>query len=139
MEIKKLLWDEKYSVGVEQIDNQHKQIFAMINELFDTINTNTPAERLGDIVEALIKYKTFHFATEEDYFKKFNYEETAQHTEKHREFSEKLTALRRKYPEYTMNFAFELIDFLENWLIDHLIAVDQKYKECFHSHGLKWQ
>ena len=45
--------------------------------------------------------------------------------------------LKEKYPEPTIDFAFELVDFLEDWLINHLMTVDQKYVKCFHDHGLK--
>ncbi len=137
MSTKKLEWEEKYSVGVEEIDNQHKRMFVVINELLDAISTKSTEENLGHIIESLIQYKIFHFGTEEKYFKEFNYEETDDHVKKHREFNEKLTEMKAKYPTYTVEFAFELIDFLEDWLIDHLMVVDQKYVKCFHEHGLK--
>lgn len=137
MSTKKLEWEQKYSVGVEELDNQHKLMFVTINELLDAINENKTEEHLGHIIESLVKYKTFHFATEEKYFKQFNYEESEEHILKHREFNEKLTALKEKYPSYTVEFAFELVDFLEDWLINHLMVEDQKYKECFTLNGLK--
>ncbi len=137
MNIKKLEWDDKYSVGVAQIDDQHKLIFSAINELFDVINTNDPEKYLKGVVDELLKYKNIHFATEEKYFEMFNYEGTKKHEERHKQFSEELEALIEKYPKYTMEFAFELVDFVENWLIDHIMNTDQKYKECFKSHGLK--
>jgi hemerythrin len=137
MNPKKLEWEEKYSVGVEELDNQHKHMFAVINELLDSINSGTTEEHLGNVIESLIKYKIFHFETEEKYFKEFNYEGASDHISKHKEFNDKLMVLKEKNPNYTVEFAFELIDFLEDWLINHLMVVDQQYKECFHSHGLK--
>lgn len=137
MSTKKLEWDEKYSVGVKELDDQHKLMFATINELLDAINDNNTEEHLGNIIESLVKYKTFHFATEEKYFEQFNYEETEEHKMKHREFNDKLNALKAKFPTYSVEFAFELVDFLEDWLINHLMVEDQKYKECFASNGLK--
>ncbi|MCX6712073.1 MAG: bacteriohemerythrin [Candidatus Vogelbacteria bacterium] len=134
---KKLDWDDKYSVGVEEIDKQHKQMFVTINELLDIIHANKPIEHLQSVIDGLVAYKVFHFATEERYFKEFNYEETEDHMAKHREFNERLTALQAKYPTFSLEFAFELIDFLEDWLVDHLMTVDQKYVKCFHDHGLK--
>jgi hemerythrin-like metal-binding protein len=137
MSTKKLEWEEKYSVGVEEIDDQHKKMFAVINELLDAINSNTTEKHLGEIIDGLVEYKMFHFATEEKYFKEFNYEEAEEHVGKHKEFNDKLNKLKEKYPMPTVDFAFELVDFLEDWLIDHLMAMDQKYKKCFHDHGLK--
>jgi hemerythrin len=137
MATKKLEWDDKYSVGVEEIDNQHKRMFSVINELLDAIADNSTEEHLGHIIESLVQYKIFHFETEEKYFKEFNYDGAEDHIDKHRVFNEKLVALKEKYPNYTIEFAFELVDFLEDWLINHLMVVDQKYVKCFHEHGLK--
>jgi hemerythrin len=137
MEGKKLEWGDDYSVGVKILDDQHKKMFATINELLEAINTNTPQEHVDNIIKNLIDYKIFHFETEEKYFKEFNYEGAEEHIAKHREFNEKLNALINKYPEANLEFAFVLIDFLEDWLLDHLMVMDQKYKECFKEHGLK--
>lgn len=137
MSTSKLVWDEKYSVGVVLLDNQHKRMFEVINELLDSINNNSTEEHLSHIIESLIEYKKFHFETEENYFKEFNYDGAEEHILKHKEFNSKLTALKEKYPNPTVDFAFDLVDFLEDWLIEHLMVVDQKYKACFAAHNLK--
>jgi hemerythrin len=137
MSTQKLIWDEKYSVGVEEIDNQHKHMFATINNLLEIINTNTAGEKLDEIINALVEYKKLHFETEEKYFKEFNYEGAEEHEAKHNEFTKKFGELRKEYPENSIEFAFKLVDFLEDWLIDHLMTMDQKYVKCFHDHGLK--
>ena len=137
MSTNQLKWEDKYSVGVVELDDQHKRMFAVINELLESINTGTTEEHIGNIIESLVKYKIFHFSTEEKYFKEFNYEGAEDHIIKHKEFNEKLTKMKEKYTEYSVEFAFELIDFLEDWLLDHLMTTDQKYKECFRLHGLK--
>lgn len=133
----KLEWNEVYSVGVEEIDNQHKKMFAVINELLEAIETNSSEEHLGNIIESLVQYKMFHFATEEKYFTEFNYEGAQEHINKHQDFNKRLKELEGKFPKYTIEFAYALVDFLEDWLIDHLMVMDQKYKKCFHEHGLK--
>lgn len=137
MSIKKLEWEEQYSVGVKELDDQHKRMFATINKLMEIINSGKTEEDLGSIIESLINYKIFHFATEEKYFKEFNYEGAEEHIQKHQEFNTKLISLKEKYPTYTIEFAFDLVNFLEDWLIGHLMITDRKYIECFHEHGLK--
>jgi hemerythrin-like metal-binding protein len=136
MSLNKLEWENKYSVGVVEIDEQHKRMFSAINELLDSINNGTTEEHIGKVVGSLVEYKMFHFATEEKYFKEFNYEGAEDHISKHVEFNLKLNSLKEKYPNPTPEFAYELIDFLEDWLLNHLMVVDQKYVKCFHDHGL---
>lgn len=136
--MEKLEWEEKYSVGVKEIDDQHKKLFEVINELLDLIKTgNTNQAHPEKVIESILDYKTKHFDTEEKYFKEFNYEGAEEHKAKHKEFNDKMTSLRQKHPVSTPAFAFDLIDFLEDWLLNHLLDMDQKYKECFQSHGLK--
>ena len=137
MILEKLEWDEMYSVGVKELDEQHKKMFATINELLGAINNNNPEEHIDHIIDELVNYKRFHFATEEKYFDEFNYEEKDAHKAKHHEFNERLATLQEKHKDKTIEFALELIDFLEDWLISHLMTVDQKYKKCFHDHGLR--
>jgi len=138
MSIQKLEWEEKYSVGVALIDDQHKKMFTTINELLDSINTGTTEEHIGNIIDSLVKYKMFHFATEEKYFKEFDYDGSTEHVAKHEEFNQKLSSLKEKYSNInSIEFAYELVDFLEDWLLNHLMVVDQEYVECFKSHGLK--
>ena len=132
-----LEWEEKYSVGVEEINNQHKNLFKIINSLLDAIENNSAENNLGTIINGLIDYKIFHVATEEKYFKKFNYDGTEAHVARHKQFNDKLNEIKAKYSSYTIEFAYELIDFLEDWLINHLMTMDQKYVKCFHEHGLK--
>jgi len=136
MSLKKLEWDDIYSVGVKEIDEQHKLMFKTINELLEAINTKKSEAALGDIVKSLIDYKVYHFQTEEKYFKQFNYSGSEEHIARHRYFNNELNRLTSKYSNYSLEFAFELVDFLENWLIEHLMVEDQKYKQCFKDHGL---
>lgn len=133
----KLEWLEKYSVGVIEIDNQNKLLFKTINELIDLLHTDPSDEDMKNILGAIIDYKKIHFATEEKYFKEFNFEGTAEHVAEHDMFTAKVLELQTKNSSNTLEFAYELVDYLEDWLISHLMNTDQKYIECFKSHGLK--
>lgn len=134
---KKLEWNEKYSVDVVEIDEQHRQLFVIINQIIDAIGQNLTEENLTKIINSLLEYKKRHFETEEKYFKEFNYEGAEEHIAEHKKFSEKIGEFQKKYSYDTLTLTFRLVDFLEDWLIDHLMNVDQKYKDCFKAHGLK--
>lgn len=133
---KPLEWEEKYSVGVKLIDDQHKKMFETINELIATMNTKPTNDQVSEIIKSLIEYKKYHFATEEKYFAEFNYEGAEEHKEKHALFSVKLEEMTARNGEDAVALAFELVDFLEDWLIDHLMVTDRKYISCFKEHGL---
>jgi hemerythrin-like metal-binding protein len=130
-------WKDEYSVHVEEIDNQHKKLVELIFKLFNALNENSAKEELGGILSELIEYAEYHFSTEEKYFKKFKYEYTDEHNKEHRNFEEKMIDLQKKHIDNEIEISFELIDFLENWLLEHLITADQKYVECFKENNLK--
>jgi hemerythrin-like metal-binding protein len=138
MQIPKLAWDEKYSVKVAQIDLQHKKMFETINLLIDLVSDiPVQKEKVDEIIAALIEYKQYHFKTEEEYFDKFHFEEAEHHIAKHKEFGQKLEEITKESGGDSVVLAFKLVDFLEDWLIDHLMGEDQKYVACFQEHGLK--
>lgn len=76
-----------------------------------------------------------HFATEEKYFDKFKYANAKEHKEEHIRFRKHIDKMSQA-KEGHLELSFELIDFLEDWLINHVKDMDQKYVECFKSHGL---
>jgi hemerythrin len=135
--INPLIWKDEYSVDVEEIDNQHKNFIATVNKLVEIVNAVPDEKAIMDIVQGLIVYKHVHFATEEKYFHQFNFEGAVEHEAAHKDFNERLEKLQNEYKGKTIELAFALVDFLENWLIDHLLTMDQKYKKCFSEHGLK--
>lgn len=133
---RRLEWKEDYSVGVVEIDNQHKKMIEIINYLVDVIGRVPDEEEVKKIIGDIVAYKAEHFATEEKYFHQFNYEGTVEHEARHRQFNDQINALQAKSEGDAIGFAFELVEFLEDWLIGHLLSMDKKYTQCFHDHGL---
>lgn len=130
-------WKEEYSVGVKEIDDQHKELVNLIFRLFTAINEKKAKEQLSEILIELIEFSDTHFSTEEKYFEEFDYENKEEHIDEHRKFTVKVIDFNEKHKNNEIAISFELIDFLEDWLLDHLIEMDQKYVKCFAKHGLK--
>ncbi len=131
-----LPWKEEYSVHVRQIDEQHKGLLKFINELIIEINGVPDKEKVLGIINHIVRYKKEHFAIEEGYFKQFGFEGVEEHILAHRQFEMRLQSIQEKIGDDTIGFAFALIDFLEDWLIDHMLHMDHKYIQCFTEHGL---
>lgn len=130
-------WKDEYSVEVEEIDNQHKQLVAIIGNLFEALTSGKVKQELGEIFDSLLDYAKLHFDTEEKYFKEFNYESAEDHIAEHNKFKEKMLDLRSKFQNDEITISYDLIDYLEDWLIDHLMGMDRGYIECFKKNGLK--
>jgi len=131
-----LNWDYTYSVGVKEIDEQHQKFFAIINDLYAHFQEMKPREELVPILDRLVDYAEYHFATEEKYFDQFHYEQADEHKAAHQGFTVKMEGFRAKYDKGEEDLTIQLLDFLEDWLVHHINNVDKKFTECFHEHGL---
>lgn len=133
----KLIWKDEYSVGVKEIDEQHKMIFSIINNLIETINTTPSDESISAIIKQIQEYKACHFCTEEAYFEKFSFTGAPKHIEAHKCFSIEILRIQQQHKDSKIALAFALVDFMEDWLIKHLLSMDQEYKQCFKENGLR--
>lgn len=134
--MKLIEWQDSYSVGINIIDEQHKKLFAWINDLYTAIDAKKDEEALDNILGHLLDYVKFHFSTEEKYFEEFDYFNKAEHKDEHREYTEKINNFIEERRNNKSFLSFEVLDFLEDWIISHVLVSDKKYVKCFHDHGL---
>ncbi|HRY63702.1 MAG TPA: bacteriohemerythrin [Patescibacteria group bacterium] len=131
-----ILWSDDLSVNVKEIDDQHWTFLGILNGLYDVLRQPEREIELTGLVHQLESYAAFHFATEERYFDKFDYPWADEHKEEHRELLTKILKLKNRYESEGEAILPELLDFLENWLTDHLATQDKKYTKCLNDHGL---
>lgn len=136
MENNTLIWTEEMSVGVKEIDDQHKFFVNLISNLYNAIYESKVKEELEGIINSLVSYADLHFTTEENYFDKFNYEFSLDHKKRHKDLKDKVMAFYKEFKDGDNNMAIRLADFLTDWLVEHLEVADKKYTKCFHEHGL---
>lgn len=129
-------WSDNLSVNVKEIDNQHKFFLSLLNDLYKTISSPNNKKILPEILLQLTDYAQLHFATEEKYFDQFNYEFSDEHKKEHQKLLTNVLKINEKYKSEGENILMELLDFLENWLVNHLSTQDKKYTKCFNEHGL---
>lgn len=132
-----LVWKKEYSVGVDIIDEQHKQFVNIINKLAKAIDEMRPKEVLDQVFGDLERYTIYHFGTEEKYFVEFGYKDTEEHVAAHKIFTERLTELKGRYWRNDFRMSLELLEMMFDWLIKHIQDMDKRYVECFHKNGLE--
>lgn len=130
-------WNDKMSVKVKELDNQHKKLINMINELGEAIETNKEQYYLGGLLGQLMEYAVVHFDTEESYFRKFAYPENFLHKKEHKSFVRKVVVFKNKFDKGEAGLSAEIIDFLSTWLKQHILQTDMQYGEFFNERGLK--
>ncbi len=130
-------WTEEFSVGVERIDHQHKGLIKLINNLHQAMRVGKGRVVISETLDKLIEYTATHFKTEEELFKKYQYSEFSIHKKEHDDFVEKVLKFKKDYDSNHLMLTFEVMDFLKNWLVKHILGSDKNYKEFFNSQGLK--
>ena len=124
-----LEWNENYSVGIKTMDNHHKKLFHIVNELHNGMSSGSTDEALRKIFSELTDYTKYHFTVEEDLMSKYDYPELSSHKEEHDKLIETLQDLQQQFDERKgeMTIIMKMQDFLRSWLVNHIIGLDKKY------------
>lgn len=129
-------WKDEYRVGVAELDEGHKKLCALINELRTGILEGKGPDFTRKILKGLVGYSINHFADEERLMKEHGYPERLSHKLEHDDFRDKLLVYVDGYLKSATHDNMALLDFLSGWLENHLLCVDKKYQPFFISKGL---
>ena len=129
-------WRDEYNLGVSIIDTQHQQFLQLMEQAYDAFYKRETKDELAVLMGNLKDYTLLHFGTEEKYFDLFNYEFKEEHVRHHMQLKEQLIGLMKDFEVKGPDMIPNLIDFLENWLVNHLNHEDKKYVQCFKENGL---
>lgn len=129
-------WDEKYSVGISIIDEEHKELIRIMNAAIVAKRQNCNIDEISKLLKELTVYTLKHFSTEEFYMVEFNYPEFQYHKEEHHDFSSKTITYCNRVIEGDFHIANEILEYLKQWLVNHIQITDKKYVECFNKNGL---
>lgn len=132
-----LQWKEEFSVEVEEIDIQHKNIVKILNDLNSAFMEKKQEQVIEKIVAELSDYTVYHFDTEERYFLQFDFEHSQEHIREHNDFKEKVLQFEEKLKTNKTFLTYEVISFLKDWLVKHIAGSDKLYIKCFKDNGLK--
>lgn len=130
-------WEKKYSVGISKIDEQHMKLFSYINDLHDAMKNGKSKDILAGLINQLVNYTLTHFSLEEEYMSKYKYIDYLQHQKEHKAFVEKITAFRNDYNLTSGVVSIELMNFLKDWLVKHVLGTDKKYVPFLMGKGVK--
>ncbi|MCW2276165.1 bacteriohemerythrin [Rhodoblastus acidophilus] len=123
-----MTWNEKMSLGVVGIDNQHKKLVGLVNELYDAIQAGKANAVLGRVLDELVAYTESHFRGEEELFSRARYPCSAEHKREHDALTGRVLEIQAKVRAGVQGtLSLEVMNFLKNWLIDHIQGSDRKY------------
>jgi hemerythrin len=120
-------WQEAYSVGVKELDDQHKDLLNIFNTITSEQKDKYDATKFASSLALLIHYAYTHFATEERYLKQVNFPEIKQHILEHTGFIMKTLALALRIEERGDENRKELLQYLNEWYSLHVLGLDRHY------------
>lgn len=130
-------WNDKYSVGVAMIDEEHKGFVGIVNKAIATKQNDNNPEEIREVLKEIINHSKKHFVTEEAYMIKFKYSDYLIHKSEHYNFSTLTMYYYNRLIKGDCQIVDEVLEYLIRWLSSHIQVSDKKYTECFNKNGLK--
>ncbi|MDD2196640.1 MAG: bacteriohemerythrin [Bacteroidales bacterium] len=131
-----IVWQSKYETGVMSIDNDHRSLVSMIENLYSAISKGEGKNVIGDIIKGLSEYAIVHFNREEILMKSIGFDGLEMHKETHQGFADKVNSFQQMLASGQQNISVEVVSFLRDWLINHIQNTDMQFVDEFKKHGI---
>lgn len=122
-------WKEKYAIGILAIDEQHKELFRLTNEVYALLNDELITDKYDQIIaviEALREYTIEHFAAEEAYMFEKKYKKFFFHKTLHADFIDKINSIDITQIDNDQNlYIRKILNFVAEWLVNHILIEDK--------------
>jgi hemerythrin len=119
-------WKQEYSVGYPEIDNQHKRLFQLADELHSAMASRKGKDILGKTLSNLIAYTKGHFASEEQLMQAHHYPDYLQHKVAHDALTARVVEFQKEFEGNGIALTVGLLQFLKDWLTHHIGETDRK-------------
>jgi hemerythrin len=122
-------WSENLSVGIELIDNQHKNLVAMTNQLFQACTRGGDKREavFKETMSRMVEYIRVHFATEQELFQRINYPQQAAHKKEHDKLIVEVIDSSKEYGDGNKNIANKFVVSMRDWVFSHIAHSDKMY------------
>ena len=121
-------WTDRYSVGNDEIDKQHKKLFELITNV-NAMTTMGMTPEVSRVLDELVEYTKNHFSYEEMLIFNAKYPEAKEHKEKHTKFLNDIKEFQNKVKRKEPVSIMTIMRFLNMWLVDHVLKEDMAYKK----------
>ena len=125
--MKPVHWRESYSVGIAELDEHHQYFFCLLNILQDALGQEKSESVVEMVLNELIEFARYHFATEEELMRKAEYPGLAKHSGEHAIVAARLAKLKERFQPREKDNGFALLDLVRSWLVAHFEQADKEY------------
>ena len=127
-----VIWNESYNLGIEEIDQQHRKLVDIINELNDGMEIGGSSRHVITLLDELIDYTSYHFASEERYMLLNDYDSCAfnKHQANHVSFLKEIREAQNQCRMEPEKVGDKLLDFLVDWMVNHILGEDKEMAQA---------
>ena len=125
--VETVVWSKGLATKIDDIDDQHKRLISIYNQLHEALRTGQGPEVMGHILESLVEYTATHFEFEEALFSNSDYPDTEQHKAQHATLLAQLDTLKERHTGGSPEVMADILVFLRNWLLNHIMRSDMDY------------
>jgi hemerythrin-like metal-binding protein len=129
-------WTDKFLFGIEDVDEQHKQLIELVNSMFASFKMDKTKKEIKENIKSFVDFASYHFGNEEQYFEQFNYSESKSHIKEHNEFLKQIKSFQIDYNTNKVKFLDDIMSYIKVWLYRHFTEEDIKFVELFKLNGL---
>jgi len=122
-----LKWDDSLSVKIPEVDEEHKVLVKLINELHDAMMEGKALEATAKTLNELVQYTQTHFKHEEIFMTRNNFPGYAGHKTMHEAFVEKVVNFQKEFNAGKITLSIQLLNFLSEWIVGHVKKADAEY------------
>ena len=119
-----IVWDDKFKTGNSKIDNEHRKLIDLINQLSGAMQAGKGKEVCGKVLGDLITYTKTHFAMEEQLMATHSYAKTTEHKAEHAKLVQEVLDFQTKFNAGAVTLSVSLFTFLKDWLVNHIMKSD---------------
>ncbi len=132
-----LEWKDEYSVGIESIDQQHRRLVNLINQLHTAVTYSTGEEFEREALDELVDYTKTHFTYEEGLMEQNGYPDFDAHKAQHVAMIQKVGEVLTEYEKDQDTAMNNALSYLSDWLINHINGTDKQYSSFLIEKGVK--
>jgi hemerythrin len=130
-------WREEYRVNVVIIDQQHRKLIELLNEMDNGLKAHRGREAVGPVLSELVTQTSAHFAFEEDLMKKFGYPAYEAHRLQHQALVKMVKDFQKRIQEGESSAMDDVMNVLKQWLDIHFLGTDKQYTVFFEARGVR--
>ena len=132
-----IIWSEKFSVNVKEIDRQHRELVEWVNKLDEAMRAGKGKDLLGRLLSSLLEYTRKHFAYEQHLLESHHYPALPTHQAEHINLTEQVVDFQKQFENGTVRLTIPMMSFLSDWLTQHIQGTDKAYSAFLNQHGVK--